>query len=315
MRKFSVPYGNQEPESYLMMLDRFKDSIDSIYFSFPSIYEHVITKIVKENPIQAYNNTKQFLELTKGKYRRNLLLNSIFDSTSEPKKLHILTIIVPLILQYDIEECTVADYSLCKILHEFLPELKITASCNTYQYHKKQIDYWLETGATTINLPREVLRDFDLLKQLAKNRNFISKAIVNEGCLFGCPQSINHACYMTFDGTRQYTWICDTKESHDLLKTNFILPRWLKKFDQYIDVYKIVHRFFSTDHLSLILDQYINEKDDLTLRALISTRINGLDIDTKHVPDFLLKCKCSLCHTCKICENTVKKYGVPISVE
>ena len=56
----------------------------------------------------------------------------------------------------------------------------------------KQMNYWREeAGITVFNPPREILRTPNKLKEM-KEEGFILKCLINESCLYGCPQTINH---------------------------------------------------------------------------------------------------------------------------
>lgn len=315
-RKFSIPYNNTEPEKYLELIEPYKENIDNIYLGIPGIESHCNDNSI--NHIDAFINTKRFLELSKGKYKRLITLNKAFYSISDvDKSLFILNTITPLILTYEIEGVIVSDFNLAVILKETLPDLEIQTSCNTYQFNLNSYKLWnKEVGVTTFNPPREVLRTPELLKEI-KNLGFKLKYIVNEACIYGCPQNINHACYIA--NSINYipiTYYCERPKwkYSDILKTNFILPRHLKLFDEFVDIYKIAGRNSTTDRIILMIDAYVNERNDIDLVDIMTSRLRtklfkskNISIPVNRIPDKLLTCKCAECDTCNICNKVIKK--------
>lgn len=312
MRKFAIPYNNRDVDAYLAMVQKYHDSIDCIYFQFPGLDGHARLNVIESNPLQSRRQTMAFLEKSKGKFRRNLLLNRAFIGMSDSDKvLYIYNTVLPVIMHYGIEEATVSDYSFCSLLHKALPDLQVTLSCNAFCFIQRSIDYWRDVGITTINLPREALR----FPQLLKLHGLRIKCIVNEGCLFGCPQALNHACYLA-SNTDGIHYCCGQGKPSDILRTNFVLPRWLSRFDSIVDSYKIVHRLYSTETLDTILDAYVNERNDVMLSAIVKSRLmdsRNMDLPVKYISDKLLTCECRDCDTCKICDSLFEKHGCSLT--
>lgn len=317
MRKFSIPYNNEEPKDFLSKINRFKANIENIYFGYPGIGSHVIS--YSQNPIEALANTQQFLELTRGKFKRLLTFNMIFDYHDDnTKRLMIINQLTPLVEYYNIEGVIVCDFSLGVLIHQQWPNLDIQTSCNTFQFNLNSYRLWHDSvGTTTFNPPREILRTPQLLKHV-KSLGFKLKCIVNEACIYGCPQNINHACYIAYESLSNcnivHQYFCERPEwkLQDILKTNFILPRWLNKFDNLVDVYKLAGRSLPTDKIITIIDAYVNERDDVFLEDIISSRTrryfhqNAIRLSVQNIPDKLLTCQCASCDTCTQCADYIR---------
>ena len=84
---------------------------------------------------------------------------------------------------------------------------------------------------------------------------FRLKCLVNESCLMGCPSTFTHAlsialrCLGTLEG-------CCQRGIGDVLRGNYILPRWQKHYDKYVDVYKISGRETKQNYPFMCLDAY-----------------------------------------------------------
>lgn len=314
MRKFSVPYNNSNPDEYLKAILPFKNSIENIYFSYPGVGAHVTPDNLINNLSDAYEYTQGFLTQTKGVYKRILAVNTCFIPLSDTdKQAFIINTLLPILLGFEIEGIIISDFTLARLIHQMIPNLEIHTSCNTYQFNEKTYEYWYdEAGISVFNPPRESLRNPQLLKNI-KSDKWKIKCLVNEACLYGCPQNINHACYLSVGSELHTAYFCNrsTWRYSDILRTNFILPRWLKYFDDIVDIYKLSGRACPTEKIVDMLDAYINERNDVNLLRIITWRVDIQDsrfiIPVNRVPDKLLDCKCSDCDSCKICENVVRK--------
>jgi len=211
-------------------------------------------------------------------------------------------------------------------IHKIYPDIDVQTSCNAYIYNVRQMDYWNEKcGTTTFNPAREVTRMPSILKTF-KNRGYRIKCIVNEACLFGCPVSITHVTKQSDNchDNKLCVGNCYQDNLANIFRSNYLIPRWLKYYDKYIDIYKIAPRTVSTDTLNDFIDCYVNEKDDEDLCKFTSTgtisnfniinhnriafkKLNPIQIKCKDVPDKLMTCECKRCNTCKICEERMNE--------
>lgn len=316
-RLFSVPYNNSDPDRYFEMITPYLKNIDNVYLEYPGLIKTHLTRnnVSFEQIIEQRNNTDKFFEKYGDKVKIVLAMNSCFYPMS-PKEdlLFVATQLKPLIEKYPcIKSIIVADFSMAESIRHFLPDIGIQTSCNTYHYFTKPMELWNKhVKIEMFNPPRESARNIDLLKA---NRitDYKFKYLVNENCIYGCPQQINHCCYLA--ASIPVLCYCDYGTTYsDFLRSNFILPRWLKYLDDYVDVYKLAGRTRPTEFIEKTLDAYINERNDVNLLDILQTRQDksfkkiksDFEINTKYIPDKLLNCQCKECNTCKVCSNVMK---------
>ena len=328
-RKFSVPYNNEDPIKYIeKVLDPYLDNIDSVYFEIPNIVLRNHMSLVATQDVNVFfkkqRNTYQFAELVnQGKYKaikKYVTLNgaSYSDMSFANKYVFVGNYLSEMVKSFNVTGFICADFELAYAIHQIFPQVEIQTSCNTYQWLTRTMDLWHKSlGTTTFNPPREILRDMDELKKIAKS-GYRLKCLVNEACVYGCPQNINHAHYIA-DGSRDHEFYCNfiDWDVSDIFRTNFILPRHLKYYDDYVDLFKISGRSNPTNKIATFVDAYVNERNDVSLDQLITTRRNkrfkqakkhfGFTIPVNRIPDKLLTCKCAECDTCDVCDKVAEK--------
>ena len=316
-RLFSVPYNNSDPDQYFEIIHPYLKNIDNVYLEYPRLIKTHLTKsnLNFEQIIEQRNNTDKFLSKYGNKVKCVLALNSCFyPMTPKDDLLFVSTELKPLIEKYScIKSVIVADFIMAESIRHFLPDIGIQTSCNTYQYITRPMVLWNKIlKIEMFNPPRESARNIDLLK-LNRMTGFKMKYLVNENCVYGCPQQINHCCYIASNTPSMY--YCDYNTTFsDFLRSNFILPRWLKYLDDYVDVFKIAGRTKSLEFIKKALDAYINERNNINLLDILQTRQDKafkkikseFEINTKYIPDKLLNCQCKQCDTCNVCKNVMK---------
>lgn len=298
------PYN--EPVSHLKYLfNGSNGQIENTAFSMDSYYNHI--KLVID-----------FLKKSEGKFKRICTLNSacyFFKNATD------LTTfcdnVIKNIIDYKIDGLIVSDYRIAEYIYKILPELELHTSCNTYSWNIRQMQIWKDNcGIKVFNPPRDILRKISSLKEM-HDAGFSLKCIVNEGCLFGCPNTVTHPiCIATHCYFGQN---CIRNGYGDIFKSNWILPRWQKYYDAYVDIYKIAGRDIKVINYPFeCLDAYIQEKNNLCLSDIM---INGtmnflkskLDkpslnkITLDKIPDKLVTCECKECGKCTLCEKSLDK--------
>lgn len=314
MRLFSIPYSSSyDPMLYLSFMQKYRPYLHSVYFGY--FQDHTAQYALNST------NTKIFLEESYLEIPRILALNKTFFNCSTIELTQLANKqIIPFLKKYKIEGIIIADYYLASIIKHALPNIEIHVSCNAFLYNKSQYLAWKKLGASTINVPRETLRFSNQLKEakeICNELNLKLKAIVNEACLMDCPQFISHACLRSLnisDSKSEY-YYCTRKEwkYEDVLKTNFILPRHLKQYDQYVDIYKIAGRdYFSLEQLIHAISSYISEDNSTDLFSLITIKSSirkqfNQKILIKAIPDKILTCELKNCKQCQICNKVISK--------
>ena len=166
-------------------------------------------------------------------------------------------------------------------------------------------------GVKVFNPPREILRVPENLKKM-HDKGYKLKCLINEGCLMGCPNSFNHNLSIAMSCSAPILSCCQNGIA-DLFRANWILPRWQKYYDEYVDIYKIAGRNSEGDYPFKTMDAYLAENNDMPLEELMISGtimfahrmlpkeiLQKITIDK--VPDKLLTCECSSCEQCKLCE-------------
>lgn len=321
--KFTLPYNNSNPEEFLLAFDQYKDQIHSFYFGFPGLF-------VSHNPYHSpleitapmCSNTYKFLQLLNGEIKSVLCLNTlVYPGDYEQLRFTLARELGNLIYNFGLSAVNVASPTLADIIHNLFPSVDIQTSCNTYTFLNNMYQLWNEKFGTTIfNLPRESLRTPWLLKQF-KETGFVSKCIVNEGCIYGCPGNIEHACSFVMEECAHKNF-CDRNDYRlsDIFKSNFISPHRLGEFEGKIDIAKIAGRHFSTEQLLKVFQAYLNHDPEADIQDVLHARVrrhlieNNIQLKSKDWPKKTLTCECKECKTCNICfkamEHAIKRQGL-----
>ena len=330
-RLYSIPYNGTNANWYIDNVMQRKENIDHVFLEFPfydtishNSFMYGIDKESYESNIIRANHIKNcinFLKKSKGKFRRICTLNAAYYSfkTAEEFKKFIDNI-VSVISEYGIDGVILTEYRIARILHQVLPDLEIHTSCNCFSWTVRQMQLWKRNcGVKVFNPPREILRSPSKLKEMA-DMGFKLKCIVNEGCLFGCPNTVTHAMTLAMNGSLYNS--CSQVGLSDVFKGNYILPRWQKYYDDYVYIYKIAGRGTLNDYPFRCLDWYINEEDSISLTEIM---IGGVVASFKEripleyqnkltlnmIPDKLMTCECKHCMSCGLCSSLIRKIVPP----
>jgi collagenase-like PrtC family protease len=314
-RKFSLPYNGKDPEKYLRKLKEHINVVDSVFLGIDSIAPHHLTTELSDRIKKEHiKNSFEFLKLSKGLVKRLLTFNQGAYGLNKSGLAKLCAEkILPIIKEYGIEGVICTNYIMAKTLHNVYPELEIHTSCNCFQWNIRQMELWRDDcGVTVFNPPREILRSPAKLKEM-HDAGFKIKAIVNESCLYGCPETINHC--MAFSFGLLIAGRCDRNDEANFFRSNWVIPRWLDKLDEYVDIYKIAGRGLSTNYIFNTLEAYKEGKEVDDIREIVEggtyfiAKSFKRPIPSKDIPDKLLTCECKECNkTCFMCRDLVSKY-------
>lgn len=319
-RLFSVPYNNSEAEDWLIKVyEPYKENIDNVYFGVPFLTDgHQSLERRpdgKEKASLLYDNTIDFLNQTEGKFKRIVTLNkAVYPMSLDERNLFINDVIRRLVETYRVDGFILTDFYMARMIHQRWPHLELHTSCNCFQWNLATMRNWQEiAGISVFNPPREILRTPERLKEM-HDAGFKLKCLVNEGCLYGCPSSVNHSCLQGL-GYHDYDCYCHLGKMSNGLRGNWVLPRWLPKLDKYVDIYKFTGRILSTNFMVRCLDAYVNLRDDIGVNEIV---IGGSITTLKHyvrkplltsdIHDDLLICEAKRCATCKKCDKLIAKW-------
>lgn len=320
-RLFSIPYDTSiNPIDYINAINPYKQSIENLYFGAPSLGNNYHTRYLHdadynyENVLHENDNFKQFLDITKGKYKRTLTFNNVHLNTmGMDKRVFAETNVIPILEKYQIEGIIITDFAMATHIHKIMPKLEICTSCNSFIWTKREMNYWTEeAGATIFNPPRDTIRMPRMLEYF-RSTGYKIKYIVNESCVFGCPYRIEHAIDVSV-GIKNNNRNCHHNDISNFLRSTFVLPRWLPKLDKFTDIYKISGRMSNLNFIKKTLDAYINLRDDIDIKEIVlggiyREQIKDISIKSKDIPDKLLTCECKDCNrTCFLCKDLMLKF-------
>ena len=353
-RIYSLPYNGTNPEWFLQEAEKLKNNIDHVYCELPltesNMFSHVRFLFDGKKDVDgnredktapgdanrkpgsgntdrkpdpektnrkraAYiQNCAEFLRISKGKIRRICPINAMYYKydTEEELKNFVISL-AQAANYYQLEGFILSDYRIAVLLHALLPDLEIHTSCNAYQWNLKQMEMWRDKcGVKVFNPPREILRMPVRLKEMHED-GYKLKCLINEGCLMGCPNSFNHNLSIAMSCGAPVLSCCQNGIA-DLFRANWILPRWQKYYDEYVDIYKIAGRNSEGDYPFKTMDAYLSENNDMVLtdlmisgtvmfarRMLPKEVLQKITVDK--VPDKLLTCECNSCEQCKLCHT------------
>lgn len=308
-RKFSIPFSYiVNPSEYLKMIHPYRKHIHSIFVGLPEL-STCVSNISKKN-IPTFEETaaKEFLELSKGLYKRFVPYNLVAYNVSDIDVLKSFEKnVYPLIEQYEIDGFILTHFDLARMIKRDFPKIEIHTSCNSYHWSVSTMEHWRnEIGVTLFNPPREAARTKGLLKAL-KNDGYQLKVLMNEACIYGC--------------VYRYTANCGNCMKFDFingLRTNFILPRWMDELDECVDVYKLSGRMETLDKLKCIFDSYIFHKPFEYINDIVVCKVihpinilyhrYGIKIRESDLPQKLLYCENKYCYKgCTECSTLYNK--------
>lgn len=329
-RKYALPYNGSNPDWFVEETDRRKNYIDHVFCEFPShdVFSHLRFAFEGGNA-QSYKTLEgvlsrrsyidccsRFLKLSLGRFRRVCTVNLAYNVFRDKDDLRDFCLgIVRVSEEYGIDGLIVSDFRVAKQLRLLNPVLELHTSCNTFSWNVRQMEIWREKcGIKVFNPPRDILRKVSVLKEM-HDAGFRLKCIVNEGCLMGCPNTVIHPVSVALGCYNGCS--CVQNGIGDIFRGNWILPRWQKHYDKYVDIYKISGRETRVvNYPFLALDAYVGEKNDLCLSDLmingVMNKLKDLPSDVRKkitldkVPNKLMTCECKDCGHCSLCEKILK---------
>ena len=333
-RMYSIPYNGMNPEWFLKEVEKRIQNVDHVYCELPYNEKEMLSHVrftfdgkdgayantpdANRGRIQYIRNCYDFLRISKGKVRRICPVNAMYYKFNSDDELNRFVLSLAQLAEHQkLEGMILSDYRIAILLHALMPELELHTSCNSYQWNLRQMAIWQEKcGIKMFNPPREILRMPSKLKEM-HDAGFKLKCLINEGCLIGCPNSFYHNMSVSL---RCYAGMLSCCQSGvgDIFRANWILPRWQKYFDEYVDVYKISGRNEPGDYAFRTMDAYLAENNDKPLmEVMLSGTVNFAkravpeevlrNITLDKVPDKLLTCECKECKKCGLCEGLAKK--------
>ncbi len=225
-------------------------------------------------------------ELHKNGIKFNYLLNSTCLNNQELTKKGYNSIRRDLdwISKVEVDSVTVSISYLAKIIKKYYPQLKLKVSAFAGVRSLRQAQYWEELGADVITLePQTMNREFGLIKNITSNIEIRIQLIVNQGCLYFCPNVFYHAnLFSHFSQVNHYLngFLIDhcgieCKQLKLKEKVNFIRADWIRPEDinEYeaigVKAFKIIQRNWTTARLEKAIGAYVKNEYNGNLADII----------------------------------------------
>ena len=319
-RKFSIPFpsliNNESVDKFIQYFLQFKDNVENIYLGIPFLggnYHNPKGKYIpfasKYEIIQRHTSECiEFLEKSQGTFKRIITLNSgVYNYTLSDLMEYIDYIIIPFLDKYSIDGVICTDFNMACRLHEMRPQLELHTSCNCFIETPREMDMWHQyAGISVFNPPREFIRRPDKLKEM-RATGYKLKYLVNESCMFGCPQNKNHVMAWAVDNT-EFGSQCHHNVTSNFFRGVSIVPRWMKQLDPYVDIYKISGRRVPFRVLKETFEAYYYEKDNINMGRITFGAKPGIYMGflASEFPDKLLTCECKDCKNCHLCDKIAR---------
>ena len=347
MKFLSVP--SMFSESYLHELNDMnkKSKNVKIYETYGSIPNFLLGSIRPSNTIKNIDETFLLNYIKKSNefgIGFNYIMNSTvlgnfeFDSSLKDE----LLIFIEKLSNAGLSKITVSVPYLIKFIHKHFPNLHIVASICMNINSVQELNAVEKMGAKSVVLPKDMNREFSLLKKMIKNKgNLDLKLLCTTPCVSKCPDLIYHmnisSCQDNIiSSNKQNLTIpeaalnCQIKRLSspvEFIKSPWIRPEDLKIYqDLGINYFKLDGRDKPEKYLLEVIKAYINENFDGNLLFLIQgsypknkSELNnlitknsfkiGVYLDNKKLDKFLInlingKYDCSNgCYKCNYCEE------------
>jgi hypothetical protein len=307
-KKISIGYNGRE-DFFSHMVLPFKDYISSVYSSPPMSLGFSSARFSPDVFPQTLQNLR--MSLKKIGIEFNLVYNfdgvrdvSIIDKTIEVAN-YFEPDIVTVNGTFFIDKFTeLTDYKI---------NISIINDINTLN----QLNQLMERSANIVsyNIGRRKTFDLNYIRTVkAMYPDLKLKLMVNEGCIFECPDQNFHSCSMTIANEKPLdmsVFYCH-KLSHDqhwrFLTGQYIPPKYLHNYCDIVDEFKIATRGLQskglqTEFAANILSQYINEKD-VSLKEAMLTSYGGSFFAKKYFDD----CGNGINKENRNCDEYDKKY-------
>jgi len=321
--KFSIGY-NQE-KSFLPLLKKYKENIDSVYFPAPQFLAKTGRYITQKDdyPDQVISLLS---ECRNSKISSLLLINAICDGQIGLTKNYTNKIIafIRVLKPLGLTGVTLANpLHMLRIKKEF-PDLVVESSVNCFVNTLEHAQYLKEYGVDVITIDRDINRNIKLIEKIKLLTGLKIKMILNEGCLKNCPLRMWHFNYLSHSDSHfadtiqqelleKYCLKTYLKKPHLFLKTPFIPPDKLYRYRGVVDYFKLSTRALTTKKIEHCLISYCNQRfsgnllDILDGPALSNLKfVNYGTLKKAGYFEKMLKCN-DMCQQCNFCKRLAKK--------
>jgi len=312
--KYSFPYC-EGTFDYLWKNPHMIKHVNDVYFSDNKIFHSA-----RHSPLEK----KHWNELYDISEKLNISLNYIMNPATYDAHIYFgdqkreLAAKIKGLADHDVTILTFNNTMLMNdpIIKEALEGYEVKNSVNNMATSLEEVIALKDVGLYSIFLGRDINRNMSEIKRIKKHCPDVKLHLLcNENCYPGCvykqfcDELVSTASQegdLKFNQLNEYrtTVACDQRyfSLYQKLANNIIYPSQMKHYEPYIDVVKISGRMNPIDHISKILEAYVNEDNTYILK----TTYNGLIIPDSYY-DFTLNCK-NKCATCDVCNKIAEEH-------
>ena len=300
------------------------NKIEGIYFPAPQEF-FGSARVVKTFTTDDAKKVVAFCK--KLGWKSNMLLNSSCGGADwySPKTISKTLFLVKNMKTAGLTSITITNPIYLQKIKKEIPDINITVSVISEIASVQRAKLFEDLGADAFVPDRDINRNLELLKDIKDSNDMDMILMVNEGCLYRCPQRNIHYNFISHwskteketysDFMTNYCIDLRGKNPEELLKMQFILPQHLRFYKNITSSFKIVGRTRSTEDILQITKAYLKERWDGNLLDLMSSATPGVQdkygytISAKTLDDTFLKkvTKCNKnCAKCDFCKNVIE---------
>lgn len=312
----AIPYNGIDYRKYIDYATAREKNIDYIYIANNQVFKDKnrnisYTIMQNEEGKHYYEDCNKFLE------NRDNRIPVFLDCTEfyHPSNYTDMTVeierfLLPELEKYELAGIITSDYGVASYIKTRTDYDAIIYGLNNL---RAMYSYEQDLDISDFILPLDTLRNRDYIEYLRNihsdyNKNSYDakfQAVVNNTDYYGDPCFNKNAYRVT---RTEYMKYDQWHRPYDVFRQNWVLPRWLKIYDDIIETYIIEGLYnYSIDDLFKTVDCYISRTNDCTLGDIAKTSIP--DYPVKDIKSKLARCMCRECdYSCDTCKQALDMY-------
>ncbi len=321
----NVHFTERTLSSFIDMLDKYKDNIESLYFPLGHIGNDIDVWGIRA-PQWVYDSTGELDKTSILNWER--AIDQIIGFTKLPVKILMNNIYHPsfnneddlaLILKklkyyqerYEIKSVVVSDFLLIPFLTQ--NGLKITLSTNSHNSLNELDMALMLYDIDEIVLQRDLNRNPKRTIPFLQHRNLMGKTVlmVNEGCINACPYKNSGDVEIGINDVKSknnkiHTQGCTALNQFapwTFLTSQFLTKQMVEEYYPDIQVIKLAGRNLSISEIKKQMEHYVDGKDHRLqdiLNVYAQSEMVVSDLSDQYIKDVMTCNKeCSVCRKCK----------------
>lgn len=327
---FAIPYNGIDYKKYIEYLEKYKEYIDYVYIADNPVFKdkdrNISYTILQNDKGKAYyEDCRKFLENRPSWIPVYLdITEYIHNDDGNALRAKIDKILIKELDDYHIDGIITTDYGIASIVNSYGSKEKYY---NIIIYGLSNLramySYEEDLNVSDFILPVDTLRNRAYVEYLKKLRFDYKKntydaklqAVINNSEYYG-NTSYNMSAYNVFRirSMRYNQWY----RPYDAFRKNWVLPRWLKIYDDFIETYVLEGLYeYTVERIFQVLDNYVHIRDDIKLSDIVDTELK--DYPVNKISNKLSLCMCMECGvSCTNCKERLNKYyeekGIDINI-